>query len=79
MSTTISFNKQNIATLLNSGDEHQFVIPEYQRPYAWENEQIQTLFENIWDFALNKGGSKHSSEKYFLGCIVSYKNENEEQ
>ena len=79
MSTTISFNQQNVATLLSSGDEHQFVIPEYQRPYAWGNEQAQTLFEDIWDFALNKGGSKRSSERYFLGCIVSYKNELDEQ
>ncbi len=80
MSTTISINKQTISDFLRNGAEHQFVIPEYQRPYAWGIDQIQTLFEDIWDFTLNSGGSKRPNEKYFLGSIVSYENDdNKEQ
>ncbi|MGN0867563.1 MAG: DUF262 domain-containing protein [Oligosphaeraceae bacterium] len=79
MSTTISINKQNVSDLLRNGAEHPFVIPEYQRPYAWGSDQIQTLFEDIWDFTVNMGGSKHPNEKYFLGSIVSYENESGEQ
>ena len=35
MSTTIEVNKQTVKQLLETGKNKKFVIPEYQRPYAW--------------------------------------------
>ncbi len=35
MPTTIEVNKQSVEALLGSGKSKPFVIPEYQRPYAW--------------------------------------------
>ena len=78
MATTISVNKQNVLELLSTGRNKPFVIPEYQRPYAWTDEQIQTLFEDIWEFAMTVGGLKQNGS-YFLGSIVSFENEDGEQ
>ena len=56
MPTTIEVNKQSVEALLGSGKSKPFVIPEYQRPYAWTDEQVETLFEDLWDFTATSGG-----------------------
>lgn len=79
MSTTaINVNKQTVLQLLGSGSKTPFIIPEYQRPYAWTEEQVITLFEDIWEFMTTSGGSQRDGT-YFLGCVVSYENDNAEQ
>lgn len=78
MPTTIEVNKQSVETLLGSGKLKPFVIPEYQRPYAWTDEQIETLFEDLWEFTATSGGTEREGS-YFLGSIVSYENEDGEQ
>ncbi|WP_107949277.1 DUF262 domain-containing protein [Lysinibacillus parviboronicapiens] len=74
MATTIEVNKQSVKQLLETGKVNKFIIPEYQRPYAWSDEQIQTLFEDLVEYTKNNNEST-----YFLGTIVSYENENGEQ
>lgn len=78
MPTTIEVNKQSVEALLGSGKAKPFVIPEYQRPYAWTDEQVETLFEDLWEFTATSGGTERESS-YFLGSVVSYENENGEQ
>lgn len=78
MATTISVNKQSVRELLTTGRVKPFVIPEYQRPYAWTEEQIETLFEDVWEFANTTGGFENNGS-YFLGSVVSFENENGEQ
>lgn len=78
MATTISVNKQTIEQFLLNARRKPFVIPEYQRPYSWTNEQIDTLFRDIWEFTSNDGGTENDGT-YFLGSIVSYENEDGEQ
>lgn len=78
MPTTIEVNKQSVEELLGSGKYKPFVIPEYQRPYAWTDEQVQTLFEDLWDFTATNGGTERDGT-YFLGSIVTYENDNGEQ
>lgn len=78
MPTTIEVNKQSVEMLLGSGKSKPFVIPEYQRPYAWTEEQVETLFEDLWEFTTISGGAERESS-YFLGSVVSYENENGEQ
>lgn len=78
MPTTIEVNKQSVETLLGSGRAKPFVIPEYQRPYAWTIEQVETLFEDLWDFTATNGGTEREGS-YFLGSVVAYENENGEQ
>ncbi len=78
MKTTISVTKQSVLELLTTGRTKPFVIPEYQRPYAWSSEQIETLFEDVWEFATTVGGLKRQAS-YFLGSIVAFENEEGEQ
>ena len=79
MATTIEVNKQSVKQLLEGGKDHPFVIPEYQRPYAWEDDQVDTLFNDLWDFTTSPEGGSDGTNTYFLGCIVSYENEQGEQ
>lgn len=44
-------------------------IPEYQRPYSWEREQCEKLWEDLRDFADSSPGKQ---DQYFLGNIVLY-------
>lgn len=78
MPTTIEVNKQSVEALLGSGKTKPFVIPEYQRPYAWTDEQVETLFEDLWDFTATSGGTEREGS-YFLGSVVAYENEDGEQ
>lgn len=69
MSTSINIGKQSVKELLSSGKIHKFSIPEYQRPYAWSIDEVETLFNDLWSFA-----EKGEEKTYFLGSIVSYTN-----
>ena len=63
--------KQYIAKLL--GEEgRKFIIPEYQRPYRWTKDECETL----WNDILGVFGNGENIEEYFLGSIVTYKNDN---
>lgn len=74
MATTIEVNKNSIRELLMTGAKEKFLIPEYQRPYAWTDDQVLTLFEDLIEYTNNQNESS-----YFLGCIVSFSNESKEQ
>lgn len=55
-----------------------FLIPDYQRPYAWEDTECQTLWEDIFTFAFpenNKDNFNSENDEYFLGPIVTFKND----
>lgn len=80
MATSINVNKQTVEGFLRTGSSMPFVIPEYQRPYSWRADiEVQTLFDDLWEFARDEGGSERENANYFLGCFVSYKNDNNEQ
>lgn len=76
--TNINVNKQNVLQLLTSGQEIPFVIPEYQRPYLWSDDEIITLFEDLWDFSIERTHND-GAKSYFLGCIVSYEEDGKRQ
>ncbi len=63
---------------LFSGKNTDFLIPDYQRPYAWGEDECQTLWEDIFLFAFpdNDCSKFDSAEEYFLGPIVTFKNNN---
>lgn len=74
----INVNKQTVLQLLTSGQEIPFVIPEYQRPYSWSDDEIITLFEDIWEFSIERN-KPDGAKTYFLGCVVSYEENGERQ
>lgn len=62
---------------LFSDKKADFLIPDYQRPYAWSEEQCLTLWDDIFSFSFpdNNFEEFDDNEEYFLGSIVTYKNE----
>ena len=69
---------QKTIMLLFSDKKSDFLIPDYQRPYAWEESQCQTLWDDIFAFAFpdNNYQKFEKNEEYFLGSIVTFENEN---
>ncbi|MGO9722269.1 MAG: DUF262 domain-containing protein [Methylocella sp.] len=57
-------------------DTYAFEIPPYQRPYAWEKEQIGELLSDLLDAMEEKDSS---GDVYFLGSIVLIKSPNDPQ
>lgn len=55
-----------------------FLIPDYQRPYAWGEAECQTLWDDIFAFAIPDEGRTmfDRNSEYFLGPIVTFKNNN---
>ena len=51
--------------------DFEYVIPPYQRPYAWTTDQTSELFEDLHSFY-----QYEPDEEYFLGSIVLIKEEN---
>lgn len=47
----------------------EYHIPNYQRPYAWEKDQAEVLFDDLLDFYRNQP----KDDNYFLGSIVLIK------
>jgi hypothetical protein len=53
---------------------HRLRVPPYQRPYAWRDEHVNTLFDDWSDAYKIKSKEKH----YFLGTIVLNRTPNSE-
>lgn len=56
-------------------NEFDFVIPSYQRPYAWTTEEAGELFSDLLSFM----DGQSEDEAYFLGSIVLIKEEDKPQ
>lgn len=78
MATNITVHKQTVLQLLNSGQEIPFLIPEYQRPYSWSDDEIITLFDDLWSFSIERT-RPDGPKSYFLGCVVSYEEDDKRQ
>ena len=71
-------DQKTIFGLFAADSKADFLIPDYQRPYAWEEPECQTLWEDIFNFAFpDRDYSKfdRNKDEYFLGPIVTFKNE----
>ena len=72
----LNIDQQTIKELF-ANKKADFLIPDYQRPYAWDENECQTLWDDIFAFAFpNDNYSEFDSEndEYFLGPIVTFKN-----
>jgi len=62
---------------LFANKKSDFLIPDYQRPYAWGEIECQTLWDDIFAFVFpDNDYTKFNSDEdeYFLGPIVTFKN-----
>ena len=69
-------SKKSIGKLFSEMQNKKFVIPDYQRPYKWNIEKCETLWNDIENFA--QTDAKKEAD-YFLGTIVSYENNTKNQ
>lgn len=71
ISCTLSqlLNSANVA-LPNSKIYGQLTIPEYQRPYVWQEKQINRLIDDLLEYDLKK---ENDSPLYYLGSIILHK------
>ena len=71
----LSVEQQNVNDLFRS-KKSDFLIPDYQRPYAWTETECQTLWEDLLEFAFPEDNYRkfNTDDEYFLGSIVTYIN-----
>lgn len=66
-----------LAATLNSSEVDVYTIPQYQRPYTWDTQNFEVLWEDLTDayqeylIAINES---KTPEFYFLGPVVFVKN-----
>ena len=72
----LSIDQKTIEALF-SDKKTDFLIPDYQRPYAWEFKECQQLWEDIFAFAFPDDDYEkfNNDDEYYLGTIVTFKNE----
>ncbi|MBQ7630340.1 MAG: DUF262 domain-containing protein [Selenomonadaceae bacterium] len=50
MAKQLNAEQKTISQVFNAPGAN-FLIPDYQRPYSWEREQCETLWDDILTFA----------------------------
>ena len=77
MQNNLIVNQKAIGELFQANWAN-YLIPDYQRPYAWGKDQCETLWEDIFEFAFpgnDRDKFKDETDQYYLGPIVTFKNE----
>lgn len=72
----LNIDQQTIKELF-ANKRSDFLIPDYQRPYAWGETECQTLWDDIFAFAFPENDYtlfNSEDDEYFLGPIVTFKN-----
>lgn len=78
MNKNVTPPQDQALTLLNIKalftESAQYVIPIYQRNYAWGVIEIEQLIQDIYDVSTNDTKGKNH---YFLGCLIVYERKNQ--
>ncbi|MCE3040285.1 DUF262 domain-containing protein [Helicobacter anatolicus] len=61
-------------SVLDYLSKNKFLIPMYQRPYTWKEEECEQLWNDIVDFFNDE--DRKPGDEYFLGSVVMYKQNN---
>lgn len=72
----LTLDTKTISELL-SDKKTDFLIPDYQRPYAWGEDECGTLWDDLFMFAFPEDNYElfdSKNDEYFLGPIVTFKN-----
>lgn len=76
----LNIDQKSIYDLLRDR-KADFLIPDYQRPYAWTEDECATLWDDLFAFAFPNDDFEQfdaSTDEYFLGPIVTFRNANEQ-
>lgn len=71
--TDLHVSKKTVGKLFSEMQNKKFIIPDYQRPYKWNIEKCETLWNDIENFSQTEA---IEGSDYFLGTIVSFINDN---
>ena len=75
----LSIDQKTIQVLF-SDKKADFLIPDYQRPYAWNEDECRTLWEDLFAFIFpDNDKDKFNDDEYFLGPIVTFKNNDQSE
>jgi len=71
----LSIDQRNVMNLFQD-KKSDFLIPDYQRPYAWDEAKCEKLWDDLFDFAFPERNfdNFNEEEEYFLGPIVTFPN-----
>ena len=68
MEKTLPLEERSIYQIyLESHETMTYIIPVYQRNYAWEEDEITALIKDVYDSYRNE------KETYYIGTLVTYK------
>lgn len=70
MQLKIKMEKPIEFNLTSVFENDNYIIPLYQRNYAWEENQVIQLVQDIWDYAIEANDSN-----YYIGTLVVHKKE----
>lgn len=62
----------NIFLPENQTELENYIIPRYQRNYAWKQPQVVQLIQDIYDFASSENSK---NQNYYIGTLVVYERE----
>lgn len=68
-------NEYMLRDIFNIARFKRFIIPSFQRSYAWGWEQCEKLWNNIFDKYENALTDDEDTSAYFLGTIITYKDD----
>ncbi|MDD5581340.1 MAG: DUF262 domain-containing protein [Methylobacter sp.] len=81
----LNVTKKSISGLFSEMQGSKFIIPDYQRPYKWDFEKCQTLWQDLTGFFGDRITTekyyleRKINEEYYLGTVVTCKNDESEK
>ena len=66
--TTLKIESQDLS--IESLYKDFYTVPDFQREYVWEREQVEKLFQDVHDEFFDEDGKIAVGPEYFLGSIV---------
>lgn len=71
---SVEIRERTIGEIFTASSRNRYIVPRYQREYAWGREEICALLTDLWEsFQLS------SQQKYYLGTLVVKKRCTEEK
>ena len=64
----MNISKENLIKLFNTGT-NQYVIPFFQRPYVWKNEDCENLYDNLIE--TYEVGKTNANKEHFIGTVIT--------
>jgi hypothetical protein len=63
----LNVTKKSVGVLFSEMQGSKFVIPDYQRPYKWDQEKCEILWQDLTGFF----EERKQNEEYYLGTVVT--------